>query len=98
VRFAFKDAKLERLYTQGTDASSLPLGVYEAFVDAVTNIALAENERELYALKSNHMERLRGDRKGQYSIRLNKRFRLCFEIIKDKLGNLIWILELVDYH
>jgi len=43
---------------------------------------------------SNHLEKLSGDRKGQYSIRVNKQFRICFKW----KNNLAFDVELVDYH
>jgi len=43
---------------------------------------------------SNQLEALKGDRKGQYSIRVNQQWRLCFRW-KDKDA---YEVELVDYH
>ncbi len=43
---------------------------------------------------SNHLESLKGDRKGQYSIRVNNQWRICFEF---KEGN-CYSVEIVDYH
>ena len=43
---------------------------------------------------SNHLEKLSGDRKGQYSIRINKQWRLCFEWRDGDAYN----VEIVDYH
>lgn len=42
----------------------------------------------------NRLEALKGDRKGQYSIRINDQFRICF-IWK---GNDAFDVEIVDYH
>jgi proteic killer suppression protein len=42
----------------------------------------------------NRLEALKGDRKGQYSIRINDQFRICF-IWK---GNDAYDVEIVDYH
>lgn len=61
-------------------------------------IVVAPDERTLYSIKGLHTEKLSGSRAGQYSIRLNKQYRLCFEIQKDPDGNIIFILEIVDYH
>ncbi len=44
----------------------------------------------------NRLERLKGDRKGQYSIRINDQWRICFEWPEDSLGPLN--VEIVDYH
>ena len=43
---------------------------------------------------SNRLEALRGSRKGQYSIRVNDRWRICFEW---RRGNAEQV-EIVDYH
>ncbi|MBU0566459.1 type II toxin-antitoxin system RelE/ParE family toxin [bacterium] len=43
---------------------------------------------------SNHLELLHGDRKGQYSIRINRQWRICF---KWHEGN-AYEVEIVDYH
>lgn len=51
--------------------------------------------REL-ALPGNRLEALRGGRKGQYSIRVNDQWRVCFEWPKGSLGPVN--VEIVDYH
>jgi proteic killer suppression protein len=43
---------------------------------------------------SNHLETLKGNRKGQYSIRINDQYRICF---KWDSGN-AFDIEIVDYH
>lgn len=49
---------------------------------------------DLAGLPSNRLERLRGDRKGQYSIRINDQWRICF-FWKDDGPEAV---EIVDYH
>ena len=49
---------------------------------------------DLAALPSNRLEALRGDRQGQYSIRINQQWRICFEWLDDGPYN----VEIVDYH
>jgi len=51
---------------------------------------------DLALLNSNRLERLRGNRKGQYSIRINDQWRICFRWPKDEPGPLN--VEIVDYH
>jgi proteic killer suppression protein len=51
---------------------------------------------DLAALNSNRLEALKGVRKGQYSIRINDRWRICFEWAKDDPGPSN--VEIVDYH
>ena len=52
--------------------------------------------RDLGALPGNHLEALKGDRKGQYSIRINDQWRICFEWPADAPGPSN--VEIVDYH
>ena len=59
-----------------------------AQLDAATEL------RDLAAPPGNRLEALRGDRKGQHSIRISQQWRLCF-IWKE--GN-AYEVEIVDYH
>ena len=52
--------------------------------------------RDLAALPGNRLEALKGDRKGQSSIRINDRWRICFEWPEGSLGP--EDVEIVDYH
>jgi len=52
--------------------------------------------RDLAALPGNRLEALKGDRKGQYSIRVNDQWRICFEWASPAPGPSS--VEIVDYH
>ena len=52
--------------------------------------------QDLAALPGNRFEALKGDRKGQYSIRINDQWRICFEWPKGSPGP--GNVEIVDYH
>ena len=52
--------------------------------------------RDLAVLPGNRFEPLKGDRKGQYSIRINEQWRICFEWTEDTPGPAN--VEIVDYH
>jgi len=52
--------------------------------------------RDLAALPGNRLEALKGDRKGQYSIRINDQWRICFEWIDGAQGPSN--VEIIDYH
>ncbi|MDI6795052.1 MAG: type II toxin-antitoxin system RelE/ParE family toxin, partial [bacterium] len=49
---------------------------------------------DLHVPPANRLEKLAGDRSGQYSIRINDQWRICFEWQK---GN-VYKVEIVDYH
>ncbi len=51
---------------------------------------------DLRALPSNRLEALRGDRQGQFSIRINSQWRICFEWLGGAAGPSN--VEIVDYH
>jgi len=56
----------------------------------------ATSTRDLAALPGNRFEALAGDRKGQYSIRINDQWRICFEWPAGAQGPSK--VEIVDYH
>jgi proteic killer suppression protein len=59
-------------------------------LDAATSLG------DLAMLNSNCLEALKGDRKGQHSIRINDHWRVCFKWSKDEPGPSN--VEIVDYH
>jgi toxin HigB-1 len=60
----------------------------------LARIGAATSLRDLQELKGNKLEALKGDRKGQYSIRINDRYRICFHWqCQDAFE-----VEIVDYH
>ena len=52
------------------------------------------NLQDLRIPPANRLERLSGDRKGQHSIRINDRWRICFEWFDNHAQN----VEIADYH
>ena len=59
-----------------------------ARLGAVTSI------QDLREIRGNRFEALKGDRKGQYSIRINDQYRICFRWVKENAED----VEIVDYH
>jgi proteic killer suppression protein len=54
----------------------------------------AEDLQDLLAPPGNRLEKLKGDRAGQYSIRINDQWRICFKWLRNKARD----VEIVDYH
>jgi proteic killer suppression protein len=54
----------------------------------------AEDLQDLLAPPGNHLEKLKGNRSGQYGIRIYDQWRVCFEWVDNKAKN----VEIVDYH
>ena len=64
---------------------------------ARAKLMMIDNARCLEDLRvppANHLELLHGDREGQYSIRINIQYRICFNVD----GNDFFNVEIVDYH
>ena len=59
-------------------------------------LEIAASMRDLAALPGNRFEALAGDRKGQYSIRINDQWRICFEWLGGAPGPSN--VEIIDYH
>ena len=57
-------------------------------------LGAAINIEDLRIPPANRLEKLRGARKGQYSIRINDQWRICFEWREAAA----WNVEIVDYH
>lgn len=54
----------------------------------------AEDLQDLKAVPGHRLEKLKGQRRGQYSIRINDQWRICFQWVAGKARN----VEIVDYH
>ena len=54
----------------------------------------AASLNDLRVPPANHLELLHGDREGQYSIRINAKYRICFKLLGTDFSD----LEIVDYH
>ena len=60
----------------------------------LTVLDSADTLEDLAGLPSNRLEALRGERAGQYSIRINAQWRICFRWAQDGPHD----VEIVDYH
>ncbi len=57
-------------------------------------IQRAKELKDLMAPPANKLEKLKGDRKDQYSIRINDQYRICFQWEDSNAYN----VEIIDYH
>jgi toxin HigB-1 len=71
-------------------------GIERAAHLKLDRLEAATGLKDLAALPGNRFEALAGDRKGQYSIRINDQWRLCFQWPEGSLGPRR--VEIVDYH
>ena len=91
---SYKDKRTERL------AAGDRVPQFESFRrQAEKRLRLLEaatNLRDLAQIPGNRLEALAGDRKGQYSVRINQQWRICFEWPQDSDG--AENVEIIDYH
>ncbi len=71
-------------------------GIERSALLKLDRLDAAVEPKDLAVLPGNRFEALRGDRKGQYSIRINDRWRICFEWPEGTPGPSN--VEIVDYH
>ena len=71
-----------------------PLAVAWRCTESLLVVVHSESLRDLAGLPSNRLEALRGKRAGQYSIRINAQWRICFRWGEDGP----YEVEIVDYH
>jgi toxin HigB-1 len=89
---------IQRLDQEPGFTGGYSAALVRAFRMRMQLIRAAADERDFYALKSLHFEKLKGNRKHQYSMRLNDQFRLIVEIEKSREGNVIVVVDIEDYH
>lgn len=97
----FNNAYLEKLYT-GKPVKGKPIysnDLIEKFKKKVLIIQQTENSVKLRAFKSLHFEALKGDKKGLYSIRIDKQYRLEFRLENDMVTLVeIALIEALSKH
>ena len=90
---SFADPETEKIF-RGIVSRKLPLIIQKAARRKLVYIDDADDLRDLLAPPGNRLEALHGHREGQYSIRINDQYRICFTWAKGKAKD----VEIVDYH
>jgi proteic killer suppression protein len=98
MEFDFDDESLRRLDCDPSYDAGFSREVVKAFRKRMQLIRGARDERDFYALKSLHFEKLEGDRDGQYSMRLNLQWRLILRLAKRESSKVVVVISIVDYH
>lgn len=99
MKIEYRDDDLRRL-AEEIDFRPSHLGpdVIKAYRRKIFLLDSATDERDLRAMRSLRLEKLKGRRADQFSIRLNDQFRLILKFRTDEDGRVVLVLELVDYH
>jgi len=89
----FADKESERLFARQF-SKRLPPDIQRSARRKLEVLNVAKSLDDLRVPPGNHLEKLVGDRKGQHSIRINQRWRICFVW---KAGD-AYDVAVVDYH
>lgn len=95
---AFGDSDLAKIETPEAAKTRFSVAVIKSARRKLTVIRAAPDERALRNWKSLHYEKLKGDREGQCSIRLNDQYRMIFELDDADSPPKVTILAIEDYH
>ncbi|MDF7673538.1 type II toxin-antitoxin system RelE/ParE family toxin [Acetobacteraceae bacterium ESL0709] len=90
---SFADKRAAAIW-RGELPKGFPVQIAQTVRRKLRMIHAAQNVQDLRAPPGNRLEALQGDRAGQYSIRVNAQFRICF-IWRDGKAHQV---EIVDYH
>jgi toxin HigB-1 len=90
---SFASRETERIF-KGLVSHRLPHDIQKTARRKLLYLEDADDLQDLLAPPGNRLEKLRGEREGQYSIRINDQWRICFRW----QDNRAYDVEIVDYH
>jgi proteic killer suppression protein len=90
---SFRDPETEKIFN-GYFSKKLPTDIQKSAYRKLKYLNQVVNLLELRALPGHRLEKLTGDRQGQYSIRINNQWRICFYWRNNQAQE----VEIVDYH
>lgn len=89
---SFKDARAEKLLNNERVIELV--AIEDQARTRLIRLNAAQSLKDLAALRGNRLETLKGKRAGQYSIRINDQFRICFKWEEKGPSD----VQIVDYH
>ena len=89
----FKDKETQKIFERQR-SRKLPSDIQQVALRKLRMLNRAETIQDLRIPPANRLERLVGDREGQYSIRINAQWRICFEWQDGEASD----VEIVDCH
>jgi proteic killer suppression protein len=90
---SFAASKTEKIFN-GQISKTLPLEIQRIARRKLLYLDDAEDLQDMQAPPGNRLEKLKGDRLGQYCIRINDQWRICFEWSDSQARK----VEIVDEH
>ena len=90
---SFKCKETNKIF-RGLFSRKFPSDIQTRAFNKLAAIHVSLTLDDLKSPPSNHLEQLKGDRTGQYSIRINSKYRICFTWNEGNANE----VEIVDYH
>ena len=90
---SFKGKETEKIWNEGF-SKKIPVDIQKRALNKLIMVNLYKNLSDFKTPPKNYFEALKGDRQGQYSIRINDQWRICFNWLDNNAFN----VEIVDYH
>ena len=90
---SFRDGETEKVWQERLSLK-FPQNIQSRALMKLQQLNAAGDLRDLRIPVGNHLEKLAGDRDGQWSIRINDQWRICFEWNAGQVDN----VEICDYH
>ena len=90
---SFKCKETAKVFDSGI-SHKFPTSILKSAIIRLAMINRSGKLEDLRIPPSNHLEKLTGDREGQYSIRINDKYRVCFRWQENNAHD----VEIVDYH
>ena len=89
----FKSKETAKIFNRSF-SKKLPSQIQKEAYKKLLMLDASSDLEDLKIPPSNRLEKLSGDRKGQFSIRINQKYRICFKYEE----NQAYDVEIVDYH
>jgi toxin HigB-1 len=90
---SFKDKEAEKIFNRAL-SRKLPNDLQRTALRKLRMLNRAMNLSDLRVPPANRLEKMKGDRSDQYSIRINDQWRICFKWSSSDAFD----VEIVDYH
>ncbi len=90
---SFRNKETEKVYTR-EGSSKLPRDIQQAALRKLRMINNAKSINDLRSPPANRLEKLKGNREGQLSVRINDQWRICFVWQNSD----VYQVEITDYH
>jgi len=98
MKVEFHNSELEDMAYDSGYKGKWDAKVVRAYRKTVNFVEQAGDRKDLYAYRALHLEKLKGQRKHQHSMRINDQYRLIVELRSADGRETVTIVDIEDYH